>query len=256
MTVENALTRFSNRVQDYIRYRPGYPQAAMDCLRDEFGLRPRQVVADIGSGTGISAGLLLHSGHRVIAVEPNADMRAAAEAQYGTNDLFQSVAAPAEATTLPDASADWIVAAQAFHWFDVEKCRVEFRRILKRGGFVALMWNDRRDDTPFLKGYDAILKEYAIDYEAIDHRQAESDGRIERLFAPQIPVRRVFPNHQDFDFNGLRGRVLSSSYMPTAEHPRFNEMIQALRELYDRHQTGERVRFAYDTKLFVGPGGD
>lgn len=256
MTVGNAQTRFSNRVQDYIRYRPDYPQAVMDCLRDEFGLRPPQVVADIGSGTGISAGLLLDNGHRVIAVEPNAEMLAAAEARYGSNEAFQSVAAPAEATTLPDASVDWIVAAQAFHWFDVEKCRVEFRRILKRGGFVALLWNDRRDDTLFLKGYDALLKEYAIDYEAIDHRHAESDGRIERLFAPHAPVRRVFPNHQDFDFDGLRGRVLSSSYMPTAEHPRFNEMIQALRDLYDRHQTGDRVRFAYDTKLFVGPAGD
>lgn len=158
MTVANALTRFSNRVQDYIRYRPGYPQAVMDCLRDEFGLRPQQVVADIGSGTGISTGLLLDNGHRVIAVEPNADMRAAAETRYGSNGAFQSVAAPAEATTLPDASVDWIVAAQAFHWFDVEKCRVEFRRILKRGGFVALLWNDRRDDTPFLRGYDALLK--------------------------------------------------------------------------------------------------
>jgi len=256
MTVENALTRFSNRVQDYIRYRPGYPQAVMDCLRDEFGLRPQLVVADIGSGTGISAGLLLDNGHRVIAVEPNADMRAAAESQCGSNGLFQSVAAPAEATTLPDASVDWIVAAQAFHWFDVEKCRVEFRRILKHGGFVALLWNDRRNDTPFLEGYVALLKEYAIDYEAIDHRHAESDGRIERLFAPREPVRRVFANHQDFDFDGLRGRVLSSSYMPTAEHPRFNEMIQALRDLYGRHQTGDRVRFAYDTKLFVGPAGD
>lgn len=256
MPAENATTRFSNRVQDYIRYRPGYPRAVIDCLRDEFGLRPDHVIADIGSGTGISVGLFLDNENHVIAVEPNADMRAAAEVAYGGNDRFKSINAQAEATTLADASVDWIVAAQAFHWFDVEKCRVEFRRILKRGGQAALLWNDRRDDSAFLKGYDALLKEFAIDYEAIDHRHAESDGRIERLFAPGAPMRRVFPNHQDFDFDGLRGRVLSSSYMPSADHPRYGAMIEALQRLYDTHQRDDSVRFAYDTKLFLGPLGD
>lgn len=255
MPVDDALTRFSNRVKDYIRYRPGYPVAVIDCLREEFGLRSNHVIADIGSGTGISVGLFLENGNRVIAVEPNADMRAAAEAAYGGNARFESVNAQAEGTTLPGASVDWIVAAQAFHWFDVEKCRVEFRRILKPGALAALLWNDRKDDSPFLKGYDALLKEFAIDYEAIDHRHAESDGRIERLFAPGAPARRVFANHQDFDFEGLRGRVLSSSYMPSADHPRFGPMIEAMRRLYDAHQSGDRVRFAYDTKLFVGPLG-
>jgi SAM-dependent methyltransferase len=267
------LKRFSGRVDDYVRCRPSYPPQLLDCLAREFGLRPEHVVADIGSGTGLFTETLLQHGNQVFAVEPNGDMRRAAEQRFrvarsrvgGAVDpgRFHSIAGRAEATTLPDASVDWVAAAQAFHWFDVDAARREFARILRPAGRVALIWNDRREDTPFLCAYEQFVREHAIDYAAVKHRNAETDGRIERFFAPggtvcqqagHAPpyVRRGFANHQDFDFDGLRGRVESSSYMPARDHPRHEAMLAALRRLFDRHAAGGTVPFEYDTKLFVG----
>lgn len=256
MSVNDALTRFSDRVEDYIRYRPGYPAAVLDTLAREFGLRPAQVVADIGSGTGISAELFLRNGNAVLAVEPNADMRAAAEKLLADYPAFHSITGRAEATTLPDASVDWVVAAQAFHWFDVDAARREFSRILRPGGRVVLMWNNRRPDTPFMRDYEALIHRYAIDYNQINHENAEKDGRIERFFGAGRLERRTFPNTQVFDFDGLRGRLTSSSYMPTAGYPSFEAMIAELRRLFDRHAEGGRVRFDYVTRLWVGAVGD
>jgi SAM-dependent methyltransferase len=252
MPAKDALTRFSTRVEDYIRYRPGYPAEVVESLTREFGLRPTHVVADIGSGTGISAELFLRNANSVFAVEPNADMRAAAEKLLADYPAFNSIAGRAEATTLADASVDWLVAAQAFHWFDVDAARREFRRILRPDGRALLMWNNRRADTAFMKDYEALIQKFALDYNQINHENAETDGRIERFFGGGGFERRTFANQQVFDFDGLRGRVTSSSYMPNAEHPSFAAMIAELQRLFDRHANGGRVQFDYDTKLWVG----
>lgn len=254
MPAADALTRFSNRVNDYVRYRPGYPPAMLKSLVGEFGLRAEHVVVDIGSGTGISAEVFLKNDNRVIAVEPNAEMRSAAEEILAKFAGFQSVAGTAEATTLPDRCADWAVAAQAFHWFDVDCCRAEFARILKPAGRVALIWNDRRDDTPFLVEYQKLLYAFATDYAAVDHRQVESDGRIDRFFAPTGCQRRVFDNVQVVDYEGLKGRLLSSSYVPSAGQPGHDDMLRALRALFDRFAQEGAVRLEYRTKLFVSGG--
>ncbi len=246
----NSLTRFSNRVADYIRYRPGYPNAVYESLRDEFQLRPSHVLADVGSGTGISAEYFLKRGHTVWAVEPNDDMRAAAEKLLAGNALFHSVNGRAEASGLAPASVDWIIAAQAFHWFDVDACRREFGRVLRPSGRVALLWNERRDDTPFLAEYEALLHRFATDYAKIDHRQATEPGRLARFFGRE-PAARMFANGQRLDFDGLRGRLLSSSYVPAAGQPRFDEMIDALGALFARFARGGAVRIEYDTKLYV-----
>src|SRR3954468_20199343 len=146
--------RFSNRVADYVRYRPSYPPAVLDMLRREAGLEPKAVIADVGSGTGISAGLFLREGCTVFAVEPNNEMRHAAETLLKDHTSFHSVSGTAEATTLTEHSVDFVVAAQAFHWFNPKPTRAEFTRILKPGGWVVLMWNERRLDTnPFLRDY-------------------------------------------------------------------------------------------------------
>lgn len=243
--------RFSGRVADYVRYRPGYPEALLRALVEEAGLVPGSVVADVGSGTGISTELLLRAGGEVFAVEPNAEMRGAAEERLAGHPRFHSVAGTAEATTLPGGSVDPVVAGQAFHWFDRERFRAECRRILRPGGRVALFWNARRTEaTPFLRDYEALLRRFGTDYERVDHlRLGPAD--FDPFFGGPYESRR-FPNEQVFDLEGLRGRLLSSSYTPGPGHPDHEPMLAELRRLFDRHQRAGRVRFEYDTELHLG----
>jgi SAM-dependent methyltransferase len=246
--------RFSNRVDDYVRYRPGYPAEVVDFLHGQ-GVRADAVIADIGSGTGIFTALLLDAGHTVYAVEPNAPMRAAAESTLGSNPRFHSVDGTAESTTLPDASVDAIVAAQAFHWFDVPKARVELERILRPGGLVALVWNDRREEgSTFATQYQALIDRYNTDLATVDHRRlTRDDASAVRGFFGDAQMREArFENHQDLGFDGLRGRLVSSSYIPSPGEPHYDEMIEELRALFDRHAVGGRVRLDYDTRLYHG----
>ena len=208
--------RFSGRVENYTRYRPGYPGEVLHILHDEAGLSAASVVADVGSGTGISTKLFLDNGNVVYAVEPNREMREAAEASLGNYPSFHSVAATAEATTLPDAAVDFVVAGQAFHWFCVEEARREFRRILRPEGWAVLMWNSRRTDTtPFLRGYEALLAKFGTDYREVNHTNIGDD--VLRSFFDGTPEYRRLENVQVFDYAGLEGRLLSSSYVPSAD---------------------------------------
>jgi SAM-dependent methyltransferase len=252
MSQSNSTRRFTDRVDDYVRSRPSYPSAVLDVLQAETGRADTAVVADVGSGTGISAALFLGGGYEVYGVEPNDAMRAAAEARLGHDRRFHSVAGTAEATTLPDASVDLIVAAQAFHWFDVAATRREFARILRPDGSVMLMWNTRRvDETPFLRAYEALLLEYATDYRQVDHRRA-GHGLIASWFGGDQWVRRVLPNEQLLDWPHFQARVLSSSYTPAANDPQRGAMLAALADLFTAHQEHGTVRIAYDTELYLG----
>jgi SAM-dependent methyltransferase len=247
-----STTRFSNRVADYVRYRPGYPEGLVQTLRDEAGLKPASVVADIGSGTGISTELFLRQGCIVWAVEPNLEMREAAEAQFREQSRFHSVSTMAEATSLEAASVDLVVAGQAFHWFDVERTRTEFARILRPGGIVALFWNSRRlDTTPFLKNYEKLLQDFATDYQQVDHKRIDA-AVLNQFFGGDHFQTRTFPNSQTFDFEGLRGRLLSSSYAPASGHSRHAPMLQELDRLFHEHETSGQIQFDYDTELFFG----
>lgn len=249
----DATARFSDRVQNYVRYRPGYPPAVLDVLREETGLAPAHGVADVGSGTGISARLFLDAGNTVHAVEPNAEMRAAAEAMLGADPRFASVEGTAEATTLPDASVDYVVAAQAFHWFDPPRVRAEWLRILRPGGWMVLLWNARKTDTtPFLRGYEALLHEHGTDYASVNHENVTQDT-IRAVLGAGCG-RRDVPSEQVFDFEGLKGRLLSSSYAPNAGHPGHAPMLAALERLFREHQQDGRVRFEYDTQIYWGRG--
>jgi SAM-dependent methyltransferase len=245
-------TRFSDRVAAYVRYRPSYPDALLTALQRELGLSSSSVVADIGSGTGISSELLLRTGCTVFAVEPNADMRKAAEARLENEPRFHSVAARAEATTLGDGGVDAVTAGQAFHWFAAVDARAEFMRILRPGGMTALFWNTRRTDgSPFSSAYERLLRQFGTDYTQVDHRNV--DASVLRAFFGGTYQSRVFSNAQVFDFDALRGRLLSSSYAPGPEHPNHAGMLAALRELFEAHHEQGRVRMEYDTELFFGP---
>lgn len=241
--------RFSDRVADYVRYRPTYPGAFVDELVAKLGLSAGSWVADLGSGTGISARLLIERGIETFAVEPNEPMRRAAEAELGSSPLFHSVAATAEATSLPDHSVDAVVAFQAFHWFDAAKARVEMKRILKPSGLVALVWNERLVDTPFLVAYEDLLQRQSTDYGAVEHRNAYP--KILEFFAPERPVEVVAKNEQILNRDALFGRVFSSSYVPKSG-PAHDAFSAALAEIFEREAVSGEVAFRYDTKAFLG----
>ena len=244
--------RFTNRVQDYAAHRPTYPRELLGLLEREGVLRPTDIVADVGSGTGLLTELLLDNGNTVYAVEPNAAMAASAQSRLGSNPRFHAAAGRAEATGLPDASCDTVTAAQAFHWFDIDQSRRELARILKPGGPVVLVWNVRRtDSTPFLREYEDLLQRVGIEYKKIAAGWAD-EVAIARFFAPAGFESRHLENRQEFGFDGLRGRLLSSSYAPPAGHPRHEPMLAELRRIFDRHQQGGRVAFEYDVMVYWG----
>ncbi len=245
--------RFSSRVDNYIRYRPSYPAAIVDLLEKECGLTPEWVVADAGAGPGNLTRLFLDNGARVVGVEPNREMREAGERLLRGYPTYSSVAGTAEATTLADASVDLVTAGQAFHWFDQTRARQEFARILRPPRWVALVWNERRvDATPFLVAYERLLLAFGTDYAQVGHRDATDDAALERFFAPNGYRRATFENRQMFDYEGLEGRLLSSSYAPEAGQPGHDAMLDELRALFDKYQEDGTIAFAYDTSVYYG----
>jgi SAM-dependent methyltransferase len=244
--------RFSSRVGDYVRYRPSYPRGLLDLLARECGLGPHSVVADVGSGTGILTGLLLGLGASVMAIEPNAAMRAAADRALGGERGFRSVDGSAEATGLSPASVDLVTAAQAFHWFDPPRARAEFVRILKPGGSVALIWNQRAD-TPFNRDYEAMLEQFAPDYANVRERDRAAEPKVRAFFAPQAPRFVRFDSEQRFDEAGLQGRLASSSYAPREGDPLHGPLLRRLAEIFATYARGGTVTFAYDTVAWYGP---
>ena len=245
--------RFSDRVDNYVKYRPHYPEKVFDFLAEEKILQPDFIVADVGSGTGISAEVLLQKKHTVYGIEPNKEMRAAAERILQADGNFKSVAGTAEQTTLPNASVNMILVAQAFHWFDRAKTQTEFKRILKPEGYTVLVWNDRQTDTTdFLKVYEDFLQMFAIDYKEIDHKNTQDKKVFDAFFGEGKYLEKAFYNFQDVDFSGLKGRVLSSSYMPNEGHVDFDFMISCLKKIFIRYQQNGTVRLAYDTRVYYG----
>ncbi|HEY6768925.1 MAG TPA: class I SAM-dependent methyltransferase [Candidatus Sulfotelmatobacter sp.] len=251
MPASNATSRFSDRVENYVRYRPGYPPETLETLRSECGLKREHRIADVASGTGIWTRLLLENGNRVFGVEPNAKMRKAAERLLVRFPNFTSVAASAEAITLPDHSMDFVTAAQAGHWFDRGKSRQEFVRVLKPDGWLVLLWNERvTDSTPFLQDYEQLLLTYGTDYQDIRHER--TTAAMNEFFDPDPFEQRSFPMRQEFDYAGIEGRLLSSSYAPGPGHEKHKPMLQELRRIFDLHQAADKVFVDYTTRLYFG----
>jgi SAM-dependent methyltransferase len=244
--------RFTDRVADYAKYRPHYPQSVFDMLRDELGFGPGTTVADIGSGTGISTKPLLNMGCTVYGIEPNAAMRGAAERWLAASPSFKSVEGTAERTTLADRSVDAIVSAQAFHWFDPEAARREFARILKPAGWVVLLWNDRIAQGPFYEAYEGLVRAYATDYDQVRARGSTAvDLSLSRVLDRGYQT-RTFANDQLLDFRRLKGLLLSASYTPREIDADGIRMIAALRQIHDQYATGGVVRMLCETHVYFG----
>jgi SAM-dependent methyltransferase len=249
--VADVTGRFSDRADDYARARPAYPEAAFDAIATLAALGPSSVVADVGSGTGISSAPLLRRGHRVLGVEPNAAMREAAERAFADEPRFASVAGTAESTTLPDASVDLVVVAQAFHWMDAARARAEFARILRPPRRVALLWNWRRPGgAPFVDAYEALLTRWGTDYEAVKARYRVRESLAG--FFSGAHVTRTFAHAQALDLAGVRALLLSASYTPPAGHPDREPMLRALDDAFAAHAHDGTVEIAYDAELHVG----
>lgn len=243
--------RFSNRVENYVRYRPHYPLEIVSFLKNNIGLSSESIISDIGSGTGISSEIFLQNGNRVYAVEPNEEMRRAAEEIFNNNKNFISVNAKAESTSLPDNSIDVIVAGQAFHWFDKVKSKKEFQRIAACGANLVLMWNDRKLDTSFQQAYEKILREFAVDYEKVNHRNVDEKVICE-FFSPFPYFIETFHNSQLLDFESLKGRLLSSSYAPLEHDANYDPMIAELQQIFNNFSINSKIKFEYSCNIYYG----
>jgi SAM-dependent methyltransferase len=247
----NSTTRFSDRVEDYVRYRPHYPSKEIIAyLQEKIGFNDAAVVADIGSGTGISTELFLRNGNKVYGVEPNDAMRQKAEQLLTNYPGFTSVNGTAEHTQLPDKSVDLVVAGQAFHWFNPLLAKAEFERIAT--GYIVLIWNIREVNTPFEKDYEILLHDFGTDYHIIGHRDIASDGTLPVFFAPASMEKAEFDNNQLLDYEGVQGRLLSSSYIPKPGAANYQPMLDRLRTIFDNHVVDGKVNFGYITKVYMG----
>lgn len=243
-------SRFSRRADVYAQGRPGYPPEIVDVIVKGLGLSAGGVVADLGSGTGRSCEPFLQAGLAVVGVEPNVEMRAAGDRALARFPAFRSVDGTAEATGLPESSVDLVIAAQAFHWFDPVAAGAEARRILRRPGRAALIWNDRRETgSPFAEGYELLLRRFGTDYLEIRDRY-EHEPSIERFFGRAGWRVAVVPNPVSLDYQTLAARLASASYVPGTGEPGHAAMMDALRELFDATEDAGRVVMDHDTRVF------
>jgi len=245
---EKNKERFSDRVEDYVKYRPHYPPEMIELLKGEIGLKEADVIADIGGGTGISTFPFLNNQNLVYLVEPNQAMRSAAELTFKGRPNFRSVSGTAERTGLQSQTIDMIFCGQAFHWFDLAQSKKEFSRILKKDGHIVLAWNQRSQKGAFLQAYEQILTTYVSAYKLASHRKI-SDEVLRGFFAPKILSSSSIPNIQFFDETGLKGRLLSSSYCPK-DGPEFNLLMKKIGQLFQDHQKDGKVRFDYKTTIY------
>lgn len=252
MTFADSKERFSARVADYLRYRPGYPSGIRDILRAECSLKSGHAVADIGSGTGFLSEIFLKNGNRVFGVEPNEAMRQAGEEYLASYDGFNSVDGSAESTTLDDSSVDFVTTGQAFHWFDQNASRKEFARVLKPAGWVVVIWNERLTDaTPFLRDYEALLRQFGTDYARVKESYP-SEQHMRDFFGVGAYSSHELPNFQEFDFDGLAGRLRSSSFSPAPDHPNYAPMMAELQRIFGAHNQDGHVRLEYTTHVYFG----
>ncbi|HEY8891035.1 MAG TPA: class I SAM-dependent methyltransferase [Clostridium sp.] len=245
LTQLNPKGRFSNRVENYAKYRPNYPNDIINFLNTTIGLTNKAIIADIGSGTGISAQLFLDNGNEVYGIEPNTEMRAAGEKRLNQYTNFHSVDASSESTKLESESVDMITVGQAFHWFEPEPTKKEFLRILKPNGFVVIV-NNRiklRGDK-FMGEYMELIEKYA------DSEPTKSlNTDLPNFFNSKIIYKEIFYNPQVYNLKKLLGNLLSYSYISNEENSRFNYMISEFELLFKKHNDNGTLIFHYETVL-------
>ena len=238
--------RFSSRVENYVKYRPKYPPEIIEFLVGKDILTKDSVVADIGSGTGILSELFLKNGNKVFGVEPNSEMRRAAEKLLEGYSNFVSISSSAENTSLLSNSIDLITVGQAFHWFDIDRTKIEFKDILKPDRFVAIIWNNRRKTSKeFSSQYERFILKYGTDYKEV----RKNEGKIDDFYQYK---KEVFYNYQDLDFEGLKGRLLSVSYIPLEGNPNYDNMLNELYHVFNEYEQEGKVKLEYDTEIYYG----
>ncbi len=238
-------TRFDRRADDYARYRPSYPAAAIDAIFAGLGEPAALRALDVGAGTGISGRLLAERGARVVGVEPNAEMREAAVATG-----LEVRPGHADELGLEDGSVDLVTSFQAFHWFATPEVVAEFARVLRPGGRLALVWNERDDDDPFTRAYGELIESFG-DRKALATLRNGSAFVSDLLRGALGEVRlQSFPNRQRLDEAGLIGRVRSSSYVPR-EGPEYERLLRALHDLFTTHAVAGGLDIVYRTDVFT-----
>ncbi len=247
----DSTSRFSNRVENYVKFRPNYPRDVLRILERNFDFDSTFSVADIGSGTGISSKLFLENGNEVFGVEPNREMRVAGENYLSDFEKFTSIDGTAEDTGLETMSVDLVAAFQAFHWFDNSAARKEFKRILSGRGGLVFIWNERQlDSNDFLREYERLLVKFGTDYQNIRHDQI-TKASLEKSFDISF-TEEACANSQLLDFEGLKGRTLSSSYVPEKGDEAYEKLIESLDGLFSQHEEKGRIRILYNTNVFCG----
>ncbi len=250
--IHDPTARFSDRAEDYVKYRPHYSHDVVHALKAACGLNSEALIADVGCGTGMLAEIFLENGNRVIGVEPNQAMRQEGEKYLSKYPNFRMLEGSAEATTLEDQSVEFVTAGQAFHWFRPVETRAEFARVLKPGGWVVVVWHQRDTlGTPFLRAYEQFVQRHSNDYEHVSRSYAASYDAVQHFFAPSAMTLIQQHNQQHLDFDGLRGRLLSSSYIPKSGE-KHDAMLQALPQLFSSHAVDDRVVLEYDTNIYYG----
>ena len=246
----DSTRRFSNRAKLYAKYRPGYPKVLISFFKDELNLSPLHVIADVGSGTGLLSKLFLDNGNLVYAVEPNMEMRQTAESFFNKNPKFHSINGMAEHTTLDSHKIDFITVAQAFHWFNKELTKQEFKRILKPNGEIVIVYNDRKKTDGFMQEYERLLLKYAPNYKEQTHQDV-SEEEIADFYGNKVFGKKCFDNYQSLDFEGFKGRLMSSSFIPMELSSQPN-VDKELKETFHKCQEEGKIRFEYLTVVWYG----
>ncbi|MGB3063100.1 class I SAM-dependent methyltransferase [Sphingobacterium thalpophilum] len=246
---KNSIERFTDRVVDYERYRPSYPKEIIKILKERLGLTRKWLVADIGSGTGLSTQLFLENGNDVFAIEPNRQMRESLVHHFKTYRNLIALNATAENTSIEPGCVDLIFAGQSFHWFDRNACRVEFDRILAKDGHIVLAWNQRDPEDAFQQEYEQFLCDHIPNYRSLTHKHI-SDQDIQEFLAPRPMIKVSLPNQQIFDLRSFLGRVRSSSYFPKNQTEN-KSLYDELHVLFDRYAISEKIVFKYITEIYI-----
>lgn len=250
--MDNSIEKFTPRVAYYEKYRPQYPIDLLWLMEKEIGFDVSDNVADIGSGTGILSKLFVQNGNIVFGVEPNDAMRAIAEEKFRDNFNFISIKGTAEDTKLEDSSVDVIVSGQAFHWFDIQKVPLEFRRILVNDGYVVLVWNERKEKKEgIMHAYEKVCRKYGTDYEKYKCKTEITISSLNKIFRVKNFKYAEFEVKQYLSFEGLKGRLLSSSFIPL-EGLAYKEMVKELKTFFSKYQHYGKVLLEYKTRVFYG----
>ncbi|MEL7068836.1 MAG: class I SAM-dependent methyltransferase [Cyanobacteria bacterium J06581_3] len=242
---------FASKVADYVASRPDYPAALFERLQTACNLQPGSVVADIGAGTGLLTHGLLKNGYQVVAVEPNQAMRRASDYALSKFSGYRSVEGAAESIPLEAGSVDLVTAAQAFHWFETARSRVECLKVLRPNAKVALIWNDRDLDDPLQEVINKIFGEYGgAKLAALAAHEKQRD--VTQFFGDTTPQQFSFPHEHRLTESGLLSLAFSRSYMPDRETSSGQDAMMRIRQVFRQFVIADMVTVRYSTTAFIG----